>query len=249
MTGWLDRRAHRWFPVYLVLCLWLTCAALLPVLTNPFAFAVNYATPVRLSVAKGSSSTTAANWGATSGATTTTAGSFLWLSVACQNNSSATNSCSTPTGWTAGPTKVVSNSTARAFVAVFTKVAAGSDAVPTFTITGTNTCVTILEELSGLNALDITFTGGTLVGSGTVHAGANSTTFAADYVLASIAGRAVTFTSWGGGQTADDTTTASSAQLWTSTQSLSATGSIDPQATISAGIVACVAIAVKRSVV
>lgn len=251
MTGWLERHAHRWFPVYLAMCLWLTSAALLPMVTNPFAFTVSYATPVRVSTAHGSSATTAPAWGAT-----TTAGNLGLLTIACQNNSSATNSVSsfTGSGWVAGPTKVASSGTQRAFVALYYKenLSAG-EGTPTFTISGANTTVTILQEWSGIvtaSTVDVTLTGGTQAGSGTLHIGANSTTNNGTLVYCALATRSLTVgTGWGGGESEDDAFTSSSANARVGTQTLSATASVDPTYNITAGIVAGVGIAFKRATV
>lgn len=203
----------------------------------------------QVSIAKGSSNTTAASWGSTSGATSTTAGNLLVLSVACQNNSSASNSVSTPTGWTAGPSKICATSTQRAFVQIFYKIAAGSDAVPTFTVTGANTTATILEEWSGLAAssvVDITFaTGaGTAVG-GTAHAGPDTTTNATDWIYAAAGLRNGGTRTWGGGQTEDDAFANGSGAVIAATQTTSSTGSFDPTLNIISGLVALVAVAFK----
>jgi hypothetical protein len=205
---------------------------------------VDWANPARIQNNNtGTSSTTAAFGQAT------VAGHLLVLVVSCQNNSSVTNSVSTPTGWTAGPTKVASSGTERGFVAVFYKVAAGSDANPTFTVAGANTTRTVLQEWSGIDTsspVDITFTGGAGA-SGTIHLGPGTTTNAADWIFAAVGGRTNLTITWGGGQTADTTNTGGSNTTATSTQTVSATGSYDPTAAFSSGAIAGVAVAFKRA--
>lgn len=198
----------------------------------------------RVQLSEGSSATTAAFVSAP------TAGNLLILAIACQNGSSATNSVSTPTGWTAGPAVQASSGSSRAFVALFWKIAAGSDADPTFTITGSNTRFTILTEWSGLaasSAVDITFPTATGIGSGDYVAGPGTTGNANDFIYAAAGGRSVAGQIWGGGQSSDDQGSASSAQLFTSTQTVSATGSYSPTFHMSAGVVALVAIAFKQA--
>lgn len=81
---------------------------------------------------------------------TPTAGNLLIAGVYCEMGSAT--ACSTPAGWTAGPTGGLNYAGYYGTIYLFWKVAAGGDAAPTFTVTANNTTV-VIEEWSGLRSV------------------------------------------------------------------------------------------------
>ena len=140
------------------------------------------------------------------------AGNLLLMGVAVATVSGTTLTCTTPTGWTAGPSGLAYNATYNVYdyVFLFWKVASGGDAAPAITVNTTFINVNVIvEEWSGLSAHDANSTVGTLTTralSGNCDSGPLTTAGASEFIWsffgANTGGVAPVLT-WGGGSTSD----------------------------------------------
>lgn len=121
---------------------------------------------------------------------TPTAGNLL-IALAQFNGSSTTPSCSTPTGWTAGPFQRATSGTNRFGLFLFWKLATGSESNPVFTVVSGEQGGIILQEWAGLDATTphlADSVGAQVAGSGTVTlTDAITTTTANEWVFTGIA--------------------------------------------------------------
>lgn len=121
---------------------------------------------------------------------TPTAGNLL-IALAQFNGSSTTPSCSTPTGWTAGPFQRATSGTNRFGLFLFWKLATGSEPNPVFTVVSGEQGGIILQEWAGLDATTphlADSVGAQVAGSGTVTlTDAITTTTANEWVFTGIA--------------------------------------------------------------
>jgi len=164
-----------------------------------------------------------------------TAGNLLVMGVLARRASSAP-SCSTPSGWTAGPSGGTNAGTSYMSIFLFWKVAAGADTAPTLTMTALPTDV-IIEEWSGVGPHDVDSTVG--IGTNTANSGPLTTTNAADWIwsfsgLNNSSGVSCAPT-WGGGSASDSDFYEGAYQIETATatQAVASIGTYTP--TLSTG--------------
>jgi hypothetical protein len=124
-------------------------------------------TPGAVQIASGTNSLSQA--GAFSGTQPRTAGDFLVAEVTAAGTTTS-GTISTPSGWTQAA--VVTSGTGRQQVAIYTRVATGADAAPTFTATATGTAAqarmsVFLREFTGQDATTPIPAGGTGTGDAT----------------------------------------------------------------------------------
>lgn len=178
---------------------------------------------------------------------TPTAGNLLVMGILALSND-ATPTCTTPTGWTAGPTGGTSSGGGSVYVLsifLFWKVAAGSDANPAITVSSLTGV--IIEEWSGLTATpyDVNSTVGTnaqySTASGTCDSGPLTTTNASDLIwtfLGAYESPPARTLTWGGGSTVDayqDDTFADLMELGTATRIATSTGTYTPTLALASG--------------
>ena len=130
-----------------------------------------------------------------SGTQPRTAGDILVFVITAAATTSVT-APATPSGWTAGPA-VGNSATAHAYTAIFWKVAAGSDAAPTTTVTfsGTGRCGFTLIELTGAETVSSpidttgTFASGSTAASytGITVTGSTNVAYSGEYGIAAFA--------------------------------------------------------------
>lgn len=131
-----------------------------------------------------------------------TAGHLLTALVACQAGSSNTPSVATPAGWTQrSDSGSIVNGTQAGRVYIFEKLAAGSDAAPSFTVTnGSGSGVMLLESANTTNPIttDGVWTPGSRAGSAGAVSTANalSGSHDSDIILAVCGGRGSTGHTW-----------------------------------------------------
>lgn len=175
---------------------------------------------------------------------TAAAGNLLLIAVALTRGSSAPT-CSTPSGWTAGPTVSLTNGANRGAILLFWKLAAGSDANPIFTISSSTSGACIAEEWSGLDAStphDADSTGASRAGIGTSVTLTDSitTSVANEWVWSALAEMsssvALSAVSWGGGQSADSALHGTSVvEFATGAAVFAGSGAQSPNVTFTAG--------------
>jgi hypothetical protein len=172
-----------------------------------------------------------------------TAGNLLLMGVSAEHDTT-TPTCTTPSGWTAGPTGVA-HSGAGVFgkLLTFWKVAAGGDAVPSVTTNSATNAYVVVEEWSGLTATphDADSTVGmntqNSTAAGSCDSGPLTTTNANDWIwscLSAYAGDNRTLT-WGGGSTADSRFDTGNFHVATATQDVSTTGTYTPTLAFASG--------------
>ena len=161
-----------------------------------------------------------------------TAGNTLVMYVFAQVGAAATSlSVPTPSGWTLGLQKYQGGTTNDCVTTAFYKTAAGGDAAPSVTLTpagggAVQNCVCIIEEFSGLGALDVTGSGGGTAGTASANVTMATTNTQAPVWL--IAGAAITANNanathvWSGG-----VTSSSGQQLQSTFNTGTATGTVN----------------------
>lgn len=172
-----------------------------------------------------------------------TSGNLLVMGVVSDATSITT--CTTPTGWTAGPTgHGASGGGFYTSIFLFWKVASGGDTAPSLTVS--SWASVLIEEWSGLTATphDVDSTVGTnnqnSTAAGTCDSGPLTTTNASDFIWSFMGAPtgAVRTLTWGGGSTVDafvDDVVAKGFELGTATQSVSSTGTYTPTLAFASG--------------
>lgn len=166
-----------------------------------------------------------------------TAGNLMVLTVGPEiNGASAT--CTTPTGYTAGPHTEFVNGILHVAVFTFWKVAVGGDAAPTVTVPGT-TVNAILEEWTGLAASPHDADSAAGQSSATAAAtltDAVTTTNTDDWVYVGASSTAAFTPTWSGGVSQDTApNTGSGAVVATAVGTYSGTGTKNPQLAYTGG--------------
>lgn len=200
------------------------------------------ANPVRIQIVSNSATSTPPSPLTITWSQNTVTNNLLVLWVAGYGSNSANITCGTPTGWNTGPGTQIKSGLSVSAVYMFWKIASGSDANPSCTLSLANGWAYTLQEWWGIdpyNALDVTFTAGTFITTSTsVHTAAATTTNATDFILAGCTireGQASRTIAWDATYTVNFTNgNTAGCYLNTSASSVSSTGSYTPGGNISA---------------
>lgn len=170
-----------------------------------------------------------------------TAGNLLVLGVTCNKGTAPT--CTTPTGWTAGPTGGTNVTANFERIFLFWKFATGGDAAPSLTVASDFTDA-IVEEWSGLSAHDADSTVGVNnqnnTAAGNCNSGPLTTTAASGWIWSFVgasAGAVAKTLTWGGGSASSSGfyNAPGWGQTASATQSAATIGTYTPTLAFSAG--------------